>query len=321
MKERSSNIELLRILAMMAIVLGHCLRQNDCFLALPNMIFASGMLRIAVNVFLIVGCWFMVDATFSWKRVFSLYRTLAFYSIPISVLMFFVNPDASLRLVLRGVFPFFGCAVWFASAYISLIILSPFLQHIFTLPRTRQRTLVVALLLVIVVPATLQPCQGYVADLLWFPCVYLMTGYVKHSARYVAFRGKWLALLFGCVLYGALALGARWGGPLAPLADGWLWGISTLPNLLCAFAVFTFFVKLDIGVIRPINFLAKSTFAVYIVHQTPAFMSYEWKRIWCVSSWSDVSTATLVLLLTAGVLGTFGAVTLVDTFVRRKLFR
>ena len=320
MKERSSNIELLRILAMMAIVLGHCLRQNDCFLALPNMIFASGMLRIAVNVFLIVGCWFMVDATFSRKRVFSLYRTLAFYSIPISVLMFFVNPDASLRQVLRGVFPFFGCAVWFASAYISLILLSPFLQHIFTLPRTRQRTLVVALLLVIVVPATLQPCQGYVADLLWFPCVYLMTGYVKHSARYVAFRGKWLALLFGCVLYGAMVLGARWGGPLAPLADGWLWSISTLPNFLCAFAVFTFFIKLDIGVIRPINFLAKSTFAVYIVHQTPAFMSYEWGRIWCVSSWGDVSTATLVLLLTAVVLGTFGAVTLVDTFVRRKLF-
>lgn len=70
MKERSSNIELLRILAMMTIVLGHCLRQNDYFLAMPNVIFASGMLRIAVNVFLIVGCWFMVDATFSWKRVF-----------------------------------------------------------------------------------------------------------------------------------------------------------------------------------------------------------------------------------------------------------
>lgn len=49
MKERSSNIELLRILAMMAIVLGHCLRQNDCFLAMPNVIFASGMLRIAAR--------------------------------------------------------------------------------------------------------------------------------------------------------------------------------------------------------------------------------------------------------------------------------
>lgn len=321
MKERSSNIELLRVLAMAAIVLGHCLRQNDCFLAMPSMIFASGMLRIAVNVFLIIGCWFMVDATFSWKRVFSLYRTLAFYSIPISAAMLFVNPDASLRLVLRGLFPFFGCAVWFASAYISLVILSPFLQHIFALSRPRQRALVVGLLLLVGVPATLQPCQGYVADLLWFPCVYLMTGYVKRSAWFVAFRGKWLALWGGCGLYVALVLCVRFGGPLASLADGWLWGISTLPNLLCAFAVFTFFIKIDIGVVRPINFLAKSTFAVYIVHQTPAFMSYEWERIWCISSWGAVPTAKLVLLLIAVVLGTFGAVTLVDTIVRQKLFR
>lgn len=127
--------------------------------------------------------------------------------------------------------------------------------------------------------------------------------------------------VFGCVLYGALALGARWGGPLAPLADGWLWCISTLPNFLCAFAVFTFFVKLDIGVVRLINFLAKSTFAVYVVHQTPAFMSYEWERIWRVSSWGDLPVSSLVRMLAAVVVGTLGAVTIVDTFVRRKLFR
>lgn len=55
--------------------------------------------------------------------------------------------------------------------------------------------------------------------------------------------------------------------------------IRTLPNLFCAFVIFFFFLKTDIGRIRLVNYFAKSVFAVYIVHQIPAFRLFLWKNI------------------------------------------
>ena len=148
---RKSNLELLRILAMLAIVSGHLLTQSSLgnvtgtnhILAL---LLGSGV-RIGVNVFLILGAWFMVDAKFRAERIVRLYLEVFFYSVPITICMLLMGEAGGLRNVLQGMLPFFGRSVWFASAYISLIALSPFLNHFFTLPVRTQRTLLVVLFL------------------------------------------------------------------------------------------------------------------------------------------------------------------------------
>ena len=67
--------------------------------------------------------------------------------------------------------------------------------------------------------------------------------------------------------------------PLSRVANYWLDNIRTMPNLFCAFTIFFFFLKTDIGSIRSVNYFAKSVFAVYIVHQIPAFRLFLWKNI------------------------------------------
>lgn len=76
--KRSSNFELLRIVLMLVIVLNHVaaqafdrdviLLQNNVFLCVVG--YGS---RIAVNLFLMTGVWFMLDSEFQGKRVLKLY--------------------------------------------------------------------------------------------------------------------------------------------------------------------------------------------------------------------------------------------------------
>lgn len=73
---RQSNIELLRVIAMLLIVAGHYVGQskimnaftpwsfNQCFA-----LFIGSAARIAVNVFIIISAWFLVDSKFSSKKV------------------------------------------------------------------------------------------------------------------------------------------------------------------------------------------------------------------------------------------------------------
>ena len=64
MKPRQSSIEFLRILAMLTIVAGHFLCQSGVAASYGGFavsLFGSGA-RWACNLFLLVGCWFMVDA-------------------------------------------------------------------------------------------------------------------------------------------------------------------------------------------------------------------------------------------------------------------
>ena len=84
---RQSNFELLRLVAMLAIVAGHFVSQSAVGHAsgaagTVASILSSGP-RLAVNLFLLVGCWFMVDAKFKAERLLKLYlRTCALYHSP-----------------------------------------------------------------------------------------------------------------------------------------------------------------------------------------------------------------------------------------------
>ena len=75
---RKSNFELLRIIAMMLIVMGHLGGQGfeSDILSKSKQIFVvlvgSGA-RIAVNLFLMIGIWFMIEASFSGARIMKLY--------------------------------------------------------------------------------------------------------------------------------------------------------------------------------------------------------------------------------------------------------
>jgi len=271
----------MRIVAILPIIAWHFLGHGGIMSATrPDTIFLGMGGRMAVNIFLILGCWFMTDADVRPARALKLYVQVAFYSIPITVLMMFLGESGGFRNIFQGLAPFFGRSVWFASAYISLILISPFLRRAFALERrelTRLAGLLFVLFCIVSTIPNFSPID-YVADFCWFCVVYIMTGWAKRANFFDRLPGKWTCLALAVGTYAALCAAICWT-PAAPLASYWLQNIKALPSLAIALFVFAFFLKLDIGTVRWINLAARSVFATYIIHQIPAFFHFEWFRI------------------------------------------
>lgn len=297
MKPRQSSIEILRILSMLVIVSGHFLGQSGLAAAHPSFgtALASSGARWACNLFLIVGCWFLVDADFSWRRVGRLYLTVVTYTIPLTVVVMACGGHPATKDVMRGFLPFTGRALWFASAYISLMLLTPWLRRAFELPLNSLGLLVGLLTALLGGVCTLPDEQMcYAIDCCWFVYVYLAVGWAKRTlfaqncGLWTRHWLKWVCLAAGLSIYAGLVfLRGHFSGFVATWAVQCLKDFKTLPNFLSAVLVFAFFIRCDIGSIGWINRLAKPAFAVYVIHQTPAFFPFLWARICCVKVWQD----------------------------------
>ena len=181
-----------------------------------------------------------------------------------------------------------------------------------------QRTLLAVSILLFCLVSTI-PCStplDYLADFTWFCIVYLIIGIIKKENMLERLRGAKRFLLAGCAVYLAL-VGMRLIPITQPVADYWIINIKSLPNFLCAFLIFLGFLRLDFGVVKGINFAARSVFAVYIVHQTPAFIHYQWNVLCRADSFVNASPAVFAGVVVGISFAVFLVVSAVD-FIRLR---
>lgn len=194
-EQRNSNIEGLRIIAMSFIVMGHFIAQSgysDQFLSINSFILkclGSGS-RIAVNIFLLISVWYMVDSCFQAKKILKTYAQVWLFSAPLTLIALSVDvQNISIKAAAQGFFPFIGRGLWFASAYITLILFKPFLDMILQWEKRQRSLFVILLLFFISFVSTLPDMQNaYVCDSMWFLVVYLTVGDFKR--RSLAMAGK-----------------------------------------------------------------------------------------------------------------------------------
>ena len=175
---RNSNIELLRIISMLFIILGHFIMQGGIFENYRNTnhifpyILGFGS-SISVNIFLIIGTWFMVDKDFKSERVVKLYSQVFFYTTIITTILVVSGLSIPIKDIFRGYFPFFGRALWFSSAYITLMLLTPYLKRIFNIGEKKLYQLLCLMFVFISVVSTFPDLQqNYLCNTLWFAFVY-----------------------------------------------------------------------------------------------------------------------------------------------------
>lgn len=327
MTQRNSSFELLRILAMAVIVIGHFCSQSAIAgsSVQANRILAlllGGGNRIAVNLFLVLGTWFMVDSRFRPERILRIYLQLVLCVIPLTLVMLLAGQADGARNVIQGLLPFLGRPLWFVTAYISLIALSPFLNYAFRLDDRALLRLVLVTGFVFCVVATVPSYTApeYLADFAWFAVVYVFIGWAKRTDALDRLPGRWVSLVLGLGLCAALSL-ASLQPNLAWVASYWNIHLQSIPNILSAVLIFNFFRLSDFGVRRGINWMASAAFSVYIVHQTPAFRAYEWGVLFHAERLSALPPAAFAAGLIAVPLTLFLVLAVVDRLYVRPLGR
>lgn len=272
-KIRQSNIELLRIVAIFLVMVAHCnswlggglpdASSGMTVLFCGKHIIAS-LSSICVVLFVLISGYFSIKP--SLKSLFTLWTQIFFVYIYLFVIQLIVMGwgDINVKDLILCFLPFsFGN--WFVKSYLILVLLSPALN---LLVDKLSRKGMLLFLAIFTFMALLWGCifhdatagfnRGY--SPLAFVYFYMVGRYLKlHIINNKNSRTKWF--YFGCyMLFSALIF----AGLL--VKQNWMLYYCNPVLVLSAASLFMFFVKLDIGHINVINWIASSVFAVFIFH-------------------------------------------------------
>ena len=314
---RNSNFELLRIISIMAIIGYHFYLQTAAYgtsLPVPGAVamFLGSFGRSAVNIFVMIGAWFLIDMRFSVMRMIRLYFACLVYGVIFTLLVVALklppsppSGGAAFKALLRAVTPFSSSPLWFVTDYLFLLLLSPFLNRfIHGLPSRAFRILYWVLLAVFVVIPTVESAipgfavyRYYVvkSDMSWMIVLYLLVGYWKRNGEpvFAAGRRAWTSL-FGAIGCSALlcvsdrllpALKAP-AFAVKKFHDFCEFLFMDLSSAFCfLLAVSAFFAFRRLTFASPaVNRIARHTLGIYIIHQVPVFIPVMW-GIFRVDAW------------------------------------
>lgn len=227
-KKRQLNYELLRILAMLMIVSLHYLSKGgllgdparaDMTAAGYTAWFIEALCLVAVNVYVLISGYFGVDArgsmtngkrvTFSevLRKPFKIWKQVFFYSMLFGCGALVIGAqEFDLYQFFSYCFPIVTEHYWFATYYVVLCLLMPFLNiGISYLDQKESKYLLIGLLLVFSVSKTVIPMQlpwdKYGYDSMWFIVLYLTGAYLRrYGSLLIRTRLRAAVLYLGSVL-------------------------------------------------------------------------------------------------------------------------
>ena len=298
--KRQANYELLRIIAMCMVVTLHYLNHTGMLLTPDSEGGSSrflGMLVesfciVAVNVYVLISGYFLVEAGFKVKRVLVLLCQVLFYAILIPLIMMgtgiFTMSGEGIYRILQYIFPLQTEHYWFAASYVFLYLFTPVLNAaVKAMSRKQLKITITGLLLLFCAEKSIVPVQfamdrfGY--DFGWFLCVYLVAAYPRlYGCRLIADAKRAWGIYAGCALAifaisaGAYLVNSR-TGRLAyymevPFHYNFILCLGGAVGLFGAFR----YVKIPEGKMSEwICKLSPLTFGVYLFHEHMD-VRYEW---------------------------------------------
>lgn len=300
--KRQANFELLRIVAMLMIIVLHYLNKGGLIQPYTQdksaVNFAAHFIEafciVAVNCYVLLAGYFLVESVWKPARVASLAAQILFYSLFIPVVLICAGVvsvgELSVYDWLNYVLPIETEHYWFATAYLVMYLFAPLLAA--GVKALERRTLqiiigVMALFFCVwksVVPATLAT-DRYGYDFGWFMFLFLIAAYIRLYGVSKLEKKRNAALLYACMSFGIFGLTAASGflaGVLPPFAY-YADMPDTYNHILCLLAsvgLFTLFRDMkpwEGRVAELIRRLAPYTFGVYLLHEH-ILLRYRWMQ-------------------------------------------
>lgn len=342
-KTRQANIELLRIVAMLMIIVLHYLDKGEILVQFTGELTAMQIVHrqiqifciVAVNLYVLISGYFLTESGFTIKKMVVLWAQVLFYAWGITVL-FLIGGGVNIGEM--GIYdwipilmPVTGNHYWFATIYLALFAVSPFLNVAIRNMGKSQHKAAIAVMVTIFslwntfLPFTIPVSDGEGMDLPWFVCLYLIAAYIRKYPECIRIR-KWMGLLMyvsAAVLSVLLGLGLLWVDSYIGKLGGYagnFFPYNSFFTLIGSVGLFVFFLQLkmkDGAVSKCIVALGAGTFGVFLIHEH-LFMRNLWPKWFGVSQMAD--SPLLWLHMPATVLAIFFACALID-LVRQWIFK
>lgn len=200
--KRESQFEVMRTIAMFFVVVYHCLTHGiggeygfstSQVVSLSNLLFSDLMLvfcSIAVNLYVMISGYFLVDLNFKLSRIIRTWTCTVFYSCLITLLFVVLHViPFDFVTIGKSFFPLSSDAYWFVTQFVGLLILSPFLAMMVRRLSCRQYAILLiggAFICLSIIPDFPLGKRFYVAhgNSVWsFAYLFLVAGFIKHHVK------------------------------------------------------------------------------------------------------------------------------------------
>lgn len=347
-KERNSSIELLRIIAMLMIIghhlAWHCVFDYSSAPALNRfwVLFLREGGKAGVDIFYLISGYFLVRQK-GW-RVKSLLKlwvemsgiVLIYSFIGLSTGQIELSLSSIFLIALKALFPLGFNAWWFASVYIVLCLISPYLNVVLSRLSKKEYQVMLGIFLTIwsVIP-TFLPFKYELSNVLWACTVYSVGGYIRlHMVKgSISEPGRLLLLsTFSYFLnFTLVAIMSRLSEyfPYLESRASVFYDEYSLFILLSSILMFLFFLNWSMGYSKLVNTIAGTTFGIYLLHDNVIIRPLLWGNpFWNIainSSWFILQSAAaiLIIFIIAGIITFFLNLLLkpVWQFILKKVFR
>ena len=329
---RSSNIELLRIIAMFMVVLGHYYVKggfpDDSLMSLSKlaMQFLGSWSKIAVDIFVIISGYFLVSQKFRWRKLLKFLSCTYFWSLAtLCFVLFVLNHNVEKSLMMKAINPITPLN-WFARAYLILYIMFPVINKLIQLISKTQLSVLIAIFTTAfyVIPSIRGlSLGGYLNSFFMFANMYCIGAYLRLYSnnkleRIIKFMGGISAAIFFAIILVSDYLGGS--DPYYTDKNNVMYHAfvdCSILGLIMAIAIFDMFKNWHLPHNVLINYIATTTFAVYLIHDNGVISTWLWAE--CIRAVRFYYTIYLIphMLITAMVI--FSVCSFLE-FMRKKIF-
>ncbi len=327
-KARNSNLEILRIISMLMIIVSHYSVHNKIDFSAMPFSFNKYLLQICllgnigVILFIMITGYFSVESKKGIKisKIFKIYLQVVFYAVTIfSIFVLLGKVDFSLKQMIKNLFPITYKRYWFITAYVVLYLLTPFLnEYINSINRKKLLNFILALFTLIAILSFFTTSNYFLSEITQFILFYSMGAYLKKYPSNIFTKKKVRVILIITTIILLLAsvllinIAAFKISELVRRGNYFFSRISPLVILL-SLGLFTTFINKKEYSSKFLNTVSATTFGIYLIHDNEYIRSVLWSQILKVPE--IAKTNYLLLHMLISVIGVFVVCSIIE-FIR-----
>lgn len=290
---RTSNIECLRCIAMLFIVLNHCilhivtkrlsLDTEPIFFCLMNFVYQ--VVYNGVNLFVLISGYFLVKTTrntTNWEKVTKLWLSVFFYSAIIYAFSIGIHrKPLNFQELIHVLMPIRYDSYWFITQYLGLYIMSPFLAKWARSMSKQEYKIMLVSFFIITSILQLQGLKGGFS-LIWFLFIFMFAGYIQlwESESFTIKRwNTYAGIIFIFISALLFLISFPINGKTLNIVS--YWDFYNGPLLFIAsVSLFLFFKKIkESKLVVVVSKLSPYMFGVYLVHENPIVKEHLWSYL------------------------------------------
>lgn len=346
-KVRESNYELMRIMAMFAIVLWHVIihgkaidvANNEAYLVLR---FVFYLCVVHVNLFVMVSGYYQINKKFNIRKIFSLLLEILFYNLIINCILRYTGLVTYTNIeFVKQIFFLNLSSYWFIAYYLLLYMISPFINnYLLTLDKRKFLQLIICMIVIdSIIPLFTNGLfygnSSY--GLIHFVTIYIIGAYIKQfNVNSKVFKKlnvnqKRLIYIITYLFCAIFNLGFFYlAKSMMNMNSSALIGLGEMINnqfvgytynqpivIIQTIAVFLLFGTFNIKN-KVVNYIASCTMGIYLIHEANYMRLNEYN--WLHIADSNLSTGKgLLLRVLVGALIIFFGCIIIES-IRKLLF-